>query len=76
MIVQRTITSKLRRNGKVRHFRKEIDIIKDVVVQMRNISHRLSCLNTWSPGGGAVCEFMEPLGGRTSLEKMHQWPWG
>ena len=31
-MLRRTITSKLRSNGKVRHFRKEIDIIKDVVV--------------------------------------------
>lgn len=35
-----------------------------VVVRMRNVSRGCMYLNTWSPGGGALWESMEPLGGR------------
>lgn len=34
-----------------------------VVVWMRNDPHRCMYLNTWSPGGGALWEIMETLGG-------------
>jgi hypothetical protein len=41
----------------------------NVVVQMRNVPHRLICLNTWSPAGGTLWEGLEGV----ALEEVWSW---
>lgn len=42
---------------------------------MRNVSHRLTRLNTWSQLGGAAEEARQPLGERALLEEIQGSRW-
>lgn len=47
-----------------------------VIVLMRNVPHRLMCLNTWSLVGGVIWGSMRSLGGKALLEEEHHWGGG